>query len=122
LLKTIGIVGSRRRNTGEDKKKVLLKFIELYEDGDHIVSGGCPGCADEFAEQIARQQQIPIMIHYARWNKLGTRAGFIRNTDIAEDADVLIACVAPDRTGGTEDTIAKFLARPAIKEEDLYLV
>jgi hypothetical protein len=38
---------------------------------------------------------------------MGPGAGFLRNTDIAKDADVLIAVVAADRTGGTEDTIRK---------------
>lgn len=47
------------------------------------------------------------MIHYARWKKKGNSAGFIRNTDIAEDCDILIATPSEDRTGGTEDTIKK---------------
>ena len=49
-----------------------------------------------------------ILIYYAAWDRLGKSAGFTRNTDIARDADVLIACVAKDRTGGTEDTIRKW--------------
>ncbi len=49
----------------------------------------------------------------ANWKKFGRAAGFIRNTDIAENSDILIACVSKDRTGGTEDTIKKFL-----KEKD----
>ena len=47
-------------------------------------------------------------------------AGFVRNGDIAKDSDVLIACVAPDRTGGTEDTIKKFLKLKT--EKCLFLV
>lgn len=34
---------------------------------------------------------------------------YARNTLIAQDSDKLIACVAPDRKGGTEDTIKKFV-------------
>ena len=107
-MKTIGIVGSRRRNTSADKTLVYHKFQELYEDGDEIVSGGCPQGADAFAEWIAKVDQVPIKIYYAQWNKLGKRAGFARNGDIAKDADILLACVSSDRTGGTEDTIKKF--------------
>lgn len=118
-MKTIGIVGSRRRNSIADKKLVHKKFIELYKDGDQIVSGGCPQGGDFFAEWIAKTEQVPITIHYARWHKHGKAAGFIRNGDIAKNADVLIACVAEDRTGGTEDTIAKFLKLGKI---DLHLV
>lgn len=110
-MKWIGIVGSRRRNSIADMIKVEETFLRIYEDGDMIVSGGCPQGADAFAEAIAKKHQVPIMIHYAKWNKLGKAAGFIRNGDIAEEADVLIACVAEDRTGGTEDTIEKFRKR-----------
>lgn len=111
LVKIIGIVGSRRRNTSEDFQKVRATFFhECYVHGDQIVSGGCSTGADNFAELIAKQYQIPIKIYYAEWNRLGRGAGFARNGLIARDADVLIACVAPDRTGGTEDTIKKFKA------------
>lgn len=105
----IGIVGSRRRNTTDDHAKVVKAFQEIYKPGDEIVSGGCPQGGDRFAEQIAKNWQIPIKIYYAQWDKLGKSAGFVRNGDIARDADVLIACVAADRTGGTEDTIKKFV-------------
>src|SRR3990167_8332502 len=107
-MKTIGIVGSRRRVKATDYALVYAKLNEVYEDGDRIVSGGCPSGADFFAEQLAKKLQIPITIHYARWDKHGKAAGFMRNGDIANDANVLIACVASDRNGGTEDTIKKF--------------
>ena len=32
----------------------------------------------------------------------------MRNTDIAEKSDELIACVTKDRLGGTEDTVTKY--------------
>lgn len=108
-MKTIGIVGSRRRNSTNDLIAVTNAFLKIYQDGDQIVSGGCPEGGDRFAEQLAKKWEVPIKIHYARWKKHGKTAGFIRNSDIANDANVLIACVAPDRTGGTEDTIKKFL-------------
>lgn len=110
-MKVIGIVGSRRRNSAEDYRAVELAFMKIYDEGDQIVSGGCPQGADAFAEHIAKKHQIPIKIYYAEWNRLGKQAGFARNIDIANEADVLIACVAEDRTGGTEDTIAKFQKR-----------
>jgi len=106
-MKTIGIVGSRRRNTKQDFEQCEKTFLEIYKDGDHIVSGGCPSGADHHAEILAKKYQVPIKIYYAQWDKLGRGAGFARNTDIARDADVLIAQVAPDRLGGTEDTIKK---------------
>lgn len=106
-MKVIGIVGSRRRNTPEDFKKCLEAFLKIYEKGDTIVSGGCPRGGDRFAEIIAKHLNIPIKIHPAEWDKYGKGAGFKRNIYIAEDCDTLLAIVAPDRTGGTEDTIRK---------------
>ena len=106
--KIIGIIGTRRRDTEADYKKTLNAFLRIYKPGDHIVSGGCPEGGDRFAELIALRHQVPIMIHYAAWNRIGKSAGYERNTDIANDADILIACVSHDRTGGTEDTIKKF--------------
>lgn len=105
--KRIGIVGSRRRDSADDYKKVMAAFTELYEPGDWIISGGCPKGGDAFAERIARIKEIPIMIWYAPWKRLGKAAGFARNSDIAAHCDVLIACVAKDRKGGTGDTVKK---------------
>ena len=103
----IGIVGSRRRNSQEDYDILNDKFLEIYKDGDEIVSGGCSKGADAMAERLAKKHQAPIKIYYAQWNKLGKGAGFARNTDIAKDANILVALVAEDRMGGTEDTIKK---------------
>ena len=108
MSKTIGIVGSRRRNTYGDYAKIRDAFKGVYEEGDRIVSGGCPKGGDRFAEEIAKGEGITITIHYPNWEKHGRGAGFIRNTRIANDADVLIACVHSDRTGGTEDCVKKF--------------
>lgn len=106
-MKTIGIVGSRRRNSEEDFNELEKRFLEIYENGDEIVSGGCSKGADRWAEILAKKYQIPIKIYYAQWDKLGRGAGFARNTYIARDSDVLIAVVSKDRTGGSEDTVKK---------------
>lgn len=107
--KVIGIVGSRRRNSIEDRAKCLEALQTIYKYGDTIVSGGCSTGADRFAEDMAKENEIPIMIWYASWTRKGRSAGFLRNTNIAEDCDVLITLCAPDRTGGTEDTVKKVL-------------
>lgn len=108
MVKKIGVVGSRRRDSGDDYHAVRNKLLEYYEEGDVIVSGGCPKGADNFAEDIAREIGATIIIHHANWGEYKKQAGFMRNTRIAEDSDWLIACVSEDRTGGTEDTIKKF--------------
>lgn len=93
-----------------DLQAVRKAVMDVYEVDDRFVSGGCREGGDRFAEIIARELGATITIHYPAWKRLGRPAGFIRNVKIALDADVLIACVAPGRTGGTEDTIKKFEA------------
>ena len=105
----IGIVGSRRRDEREDMRACVEAFNKIYRQGDRLVSGGCPQGGDRFAEMIAKQMGLIITIHYPDWEGIGRGAGFVRNTRIAEDCDVLIALVAEDRTGGTEDTVRKAL-------------
>ena len=107
-MKHIGIIGTRRRDTAQAYSMIREKFFELYEDGDWIVSGGCPKGGDRFAEKIAKEFGIPIIIFYPNWKKHGNAAGIIRNGDIAKKSDIIIACVSGDRTGGTEDTLKKF--------------
>ena len=111
MSKTIGIVGSRRRDSYEDFQQVWEEFSGWYEEGDSICSGLCPKGADRFAVIIANR--LDLLPSYRLWfppdwKKYGKRVGFVRNTDIAKHSDILIACVASDRTGGTEDTIKKW--------------
>lgn len=110
----IGIIGTRRRDTTKDYLKVEEAFLSTYKKGDVIVSGGCPKGGDRFAELIAAKLGLTeangkLKIFRADWKRYGRGAGFVRNTDIAELSNVIIACVSPDRTGGTEDTIKKFI-------------
>jgi hypothetical protein len=105
----IGIVGSRRRNSSVDFQIVSDAFGTLFpQPNDKIISGGCSKGADRFAEIIAKVKGLSIIIHKPDWDNFGRMAGLRRNTDIAAESDVLIACVAHDRKGGTEDTIKKF--------------
>lgn len=122
-MKRIGIIGSRRRDSNKDYELTLKKFMDIYDLGDIIISGGCPTGGDHFAERIATALGLPVVrlaggeevcntpdtmyIHVADWDLLGRKAGLVRNTYIARDADVILAVVADDRTGGTEDTIRK---------------
>lgn len=113
-MKKIGIIGSRRRSTIQDYNQLEKEFFKIYEKGDVIVSGGCSVGGDRFAEIIRDKYSIPMIIHYPDKTKLESNSkwayagiNFSRNTLIAEDSDVIIALVAKDRTGGTEDTVSK---------------
>jgi hypothetical protein len=111
MKKVIGVIGTRQRDTPKDFLKTLKAFKKVYKKGDSICSGLCPEGGDRFAVIIAdiyRLTQNKIIWHPAEWEEYGKKAGFIRNTYIAKDSDVLIACVSKDRKGGTEDTIKKW--------------
>lgn len=129
---TIGIVGTRRRDTWDDYNKLVIAFDKIYTD-QTIISGGCPQGGDRFAEIIAlslvmdvsvgelwklnkdqrteliQKHNVPIRIYGAEWDRYGKAAGLSRNGHIASFSDVLLAIRSEDRTGGTEDTIAKML-------------
>lgn len=112
--KTIGIVGSRRRDSPTDFVLLYNVFYRLWRPGDSIVSGGCGTGADRWAEELAREVGLRegegLIIH--RPDFVRDRIPlcyFNRNTLVARDVHVLIAVVADDRTGGTEDTIRKVL-------------
>lgn len=109
-MKYIGIIGSRKRNSEHDFLCCVDQFLQIYEEGDIIVSGGCPVGGDSFAKVIAEAycEEEPI-IFPADWKAHGKAAGFIRNTDIAEKSDILIAIITKDRNNckGTMDTVKK---------------
>jgi hypothetical protein len=107
--KIIGIIGSRRRDSEEDFKLTEEAFLKVYEPGDTICSGLCPRGGDRFAVLLSEKYGTEKLWFKPRWDIYGKGAGFVRKTDIANNSDVLIACVAEDRKGGTEDTIKKFL-------------
>jgi hypothetical protein len=106
------------------------KFWEIYEEGDWIVSGGCSKGADRFAEMIAKQEGIPILTIYPCYKRYKMGAPIVRNGPVAENSDVVIACVRrPEegleevlkrKKGGTEDMLKKFVK--AHPEGKVYLV
>lgn len=118
-MKKIGIIGTRRRDTPMIRKLIEEKFWEIYEEGDMIISGGCPKGGDKFAEQIAKSEGIPILTIYPDYKRFKQGAPMIRNSAIAKNSDFIIACVVkPEdgvdkvlerKKGGTEDTLKKFV-------------
>lgn len=107
--KTIGIIGTRRRNSFKDFQLTKHQFLKIYNPGDTICSGLCPKGGDKFAVDLSKELNTKVLWFPADWKKYGRAAGFIRNGDIAKHSDILIAVVSDDRSGGTEDTIKKYL-------------
>lgn len=105
---TIGVVGSRRRASESDYALVRSAVLSVYRPGDILVSGGCPTGADAFCLRLADELGARCYVYPAEWGVHGRGAGHYRNTAIAILSDYLVACVASDRRGGTEDTVEKY--------------
>jgi hypothetical protein len=109
----LGIVGSRSRNSPEDRALLKSLLVRQLKKGKefHLVSGGCSRGADKFAEELAFDLNLGISIHKpdvergcTRWEY--ARACYARNLTIAQECDILIAC-HDGVSAGTLDTINK---------------
>ena len=75
-----------------------------------VVSGGAPG-VDRLGERWAFEHEIPIERFPADWNAYGRAAGAIRNEQMAENAEALVAIMLRSGTRGTQDMIKRARAR-----------
>jgi hypothetical protein len=76
---------------------------QYLSDISWVVSGGAPG-ADSLAEKWAKENKKMLTIYPADWLNLGKRAGYVRNTDIVKNSDMIIA-FWDGNSKGTKHTI-----------------
>ena len=81
------IAGGRDFNNYYILEKVLNSFKGLI---DEVVSGDARG-ADELGARWATYNNIHVNHFPADWDYYGHAAGFIRNIEMADNADALIA-------------------------------
>jgi len=74
-----------------------------------VVSGGAAG-ADTLGELWARHRGIPVKVFRARWEKYGRKAGPLRNQEMADYAQALVALPGPG-SKGTHDMIQRARAK-----------
>ncbi len=55
-----------------------------------VICGGAKG-ADELGRQWGKLNNVPVEEFLASWDVYGRKAGFIRNAQMAENADCLVA-------------------------------
>jgi len=85
----LAIIGSRGFDDYDGFCEIMDELKE--EDPDlHTISGGADG-ADMAAQQWCAMNDVPITVIVPNWNKFGKSAGFIRNTEIWNNADAGIA-------------------------------
>lgn len=90
--------------------QTVLSFIDHYFPEPpniwhnlEIVSGGAAG-ADTLAERFAEEKNLPLKVFPADWKKYNKRAGHIRNVQMGNYADMLIA-FWDGKSTGTADMI-----------------
>lgn len=92
MIKVI-IAGTRDFNDYAFLKKNVDYFLQGINPNNEeieIVSGNARG-ADKLGERYAKEHNLPVKLFPANWNKYGKRAGYLRNQEMADYADVLIA-------------------------------
>lgn len=86
------IAGGRDFSDAALLERVLIAMadVELADKAVSIVSGMARG-ADALGYQFAHKHGIQVYEFHANWNKYGKRAGFIRNEEMGNAADGLLA-------------------------------
>jgi len=94
------ICGSR------DIKDELIVFSAIHAapfNYDLIIHGGAVG-VDSLAERLAKNSNIPTKIYYPDWKTHGKKAGVLRNIEMVNAADAVIA-IWDGKSRGTKSTI-----------------
>lgn len=84
------IIAGGRYFSNYDLLKERCDFFFQNRRPTAIVCGEARG-ADSLGKQYAKENSIPVMSFPADWDKYGKRAGYIRNEEMADNADALIA-------------------------------
>ena len=107
----------------DDMKLLESAIAESKMDITIVVCGEARG-VDWLGKEWAISRNIPVHSFPANWSLHGKRAGFIRNTEMAENADALIA-VWDGESRGTKMMIdiakkkgLKVFVKNILKEED----
>lgn len=91
LLNKVIIAGGRDFNNYALLQEYVDKFLSTYSsDSIEIVSGNARG-ADKLGERYAKEHNLPVKLFPANWDKYGKRAGYLRNQEMADYANMLIA-------------------------------
>ena len=104
----LAVVGSRSctdKTLVFEYLSILLSAWKVKEDvfNIEIVSGGAKG-PDSIAERFVLINRIPTKIFPPDWDKHGKSAGFIRNMEIVDYADMVLV-FWDQKSKGTKHTI-----------------
>lgn len=85
--------------------KVLIDAIRASCFNITEVVSGCARGVDRMGEKWASENQLPVKYFPAYWQTYGQKAGFLRNAQMAEYGEALIA-VWDGKSLGTKNMIA----------------
>lgn len=108
----LAIVGYRYFTDYETFTQIVNEYMIDYEVTT-IISGGAEG-VDTMAKKYADEYEYNYIEFPAEWTKYGTKAGPIRNTQIVQNCDRVLALTSVN-SRGTFDTIKK--AKKLLGEE-----
>lgn len=103
------IVAGGRNFSSFTKLCTILDAHFRETDNIEIVSGGARG-VDNMAEKWARSRGIFCEVYPANWKRFGKRAGMMRNAQMAEVGDELVA-IWDGESRGTAAMIAMMRQR-----------
>ena len=94
-----------------DNKKLLFSTLDKLTaklDKILVVSGGAKG-ADRLGEDWALSNGFTVEIYHAEWDKLGPKAGPIRNSEMVDSCSNKDALIAfwDGESSGTKDILEK---------------
>lgn len=84
------IAGGRDFNDYKKLKKCCNNILKNVDDEIEIICGGAIG-ADSMGALYGKEMGYKIKYFIPDWNNLGKKAGILRNCDMADYADALIA-------------------------------
>lgn len=73
------------------REKVNNIFIDKRLTHKIVIVSGCARGADTLGMRYASENILDIEEYPADWDKYGKKAGYMRNVEMAENADALIA-------------------------------
>lgn len=115
----LAIVGSRNLDKIEQTSmKSIRQYVQKHIGQiTEIVSGGARG-ADTYAELVAQEFGIPVKVFQADWEQYGRSAGPIRNKQIVDYADKVVAFYyGNERSKGAFNSIQQAIAQNKPVEE-----
>ncbi len=84
------IAGGRDFNDYSLLSAIMDHLLSKVDNSIAIVCGKARG-ADALGELYAKERGYPIQYFPADWERYGKSAGYIRNTEMAKNADALVA-------------------------------